>query len=186
MKRYLCAALAAALLTPGLWAVNARAQDDDAPPPPEQSDRQGGKPDGGKMADQMKKRLELTDEQAAKLKDAMKAHADEMKPFADQVKSLVKKLAGQIKDKASDADVQGSLDALKAARRAMAAAQDKFQDSLEGFLTPTQRAKMAVGMAMRMRQGPGGGRGGPRRRGGPRGGDDDDQGGPKGGDDSDK
>ena len=146
MKRYICAALAAALLAPGMWAVGARAQDDDA----EQSEHHdGGKPDGAKMAEHLKK-LGLTDEQAGKFKDAMKAHGEAMKPLRQQAKDTVKKLAGQLKIKAPDADIQASLDALKAARQAIAAEDEKFHDGLASFLTPTQRGKMAVGMAMRM------------------------------------
>ena len=153
MKRYLCAAFAAALLMPSLWAVGARAQEDGAPPPPEQSEHQsGGSPDGGKVPEQMKKRLKLTDEQDTEFKDALKAHGDAIKPYVRQMKDLVKELADQIKSKAPDADIQKSLDALKAARRAMVDEQEKFQDSLDKFLTPTQRAKLAVGAAMRMRR----------------------------------
>ena len=144
MKRYICAALAAALLAPGLLTVSARAQDD--APPPEQSEHQ----DAGKMADRMKEKLALTDDQAAKLKDAMKAHGDAMKPIGQQLKDGIKKLAGQIKSKATDADIQASLDSLKTARKAMADEQEKFHDGLAAFLTPTQQAKMAVGAAMRM------------------------------------
>src|ERR1035437_6486026 len=100
MKRYICAALAAALLMPGMWAVSARAQDDDAPPPEQSEHHEGGKPDGAKMAEHMKKKLGLTDEQAAKFKDAMKAHGEAMKPLWQQAKDAMKKLAEQLKSKA--------------------------------------------------------------------------------------
>lgn len=149
MKRYICAALAAALLAPGMWAVGVRAQDG---APPDQSEHQDGAKDGAKAADRMKERLGLTDEQAGKLKDAMKAHRDAMKPLDQQMKDAVKKLADQIKNKASDDEISASLDALKSTRKAMADENEKLQDALAGFLTPTQRGKMAVGMAMRMRR----------------------------------
>jgi Spy/CpxP family protein refolding chaperone len=152
MKRYLCAALAAALLMPGLWAVGARAQDDDAPPPERSEHHEGGMPDGGKMTDKIKKRLELTDGQAGKLKDAMKAHGEAVRPLVQRMKDGVKKLGGQLKAKAPDSDIQASLDALKAARKTMSDEQEKFQDALAGFLTPTQRAKMLIGLEMRMRR----------------------------------
>ena len=176
MKRYICAALAAALLAPGMWAIGVRAQDDaPPPPPPEQSEHQ----DGAKMMGRMKERLALTDDQAGKLKDAMKAHGDAMKPLGQQMKDGVKKLAEQIKSKAPDADIQAGLDALKAARKALADEQEKFQEGLAAFLTPTQRAKMAVGAAMRMRrEHEGRGQKGPRH--------DDDKDGPQGGDGGDK
>ena len=143
MKRYICAALAAALLAPGMWAVGVRAQED---APPDQAEHQ----DGAKAAERMKEKLGLTDEQSGKLKDAMKAHRDAMKPLGQQMKDAVKKLADQIKSKASDAEITTSLEALKATRKAMADENEKLQDALAGFLTPTQRGKMAVGMAMRM------------------------------------
>ena len=82
------------------------------------------------MAEHMKKRLELTDDQAAKFKDAMK------------------KLGEQLKAKAPDSDIQASLDSLKTAHKAVAAEEEKFHDGLS-FLTPTQRAKLLMG-AMRM------------------------------------
>ena len=172
MKRYICAALAAALLLPGMWAVSARAQDDDAPPPPEQAEQhEGGKPDGAKMAEHMKKALGLTDDQAAKFKDAMKAHGEAMKPLWQQAKDAMKTLGGQLKSKAPDADIQKSLDGLQAAHKAIAAEEEKFRDGLASFLTPTQRAKMAVGMAKRMQQNRG--EHGPRGKRGPKGGDKD-------------
>lgn len=153
MKRNICAALAVALLLPGMWAVGARAQDDAAAPAPEQSEQPeaGAKPDGAKMAEHLKKALELTDDQAAKLKDAMKAHGEAMKPLWQQTKDAMKKLGEQLKSKAPDADIQASLDDLKSAHKAISAEEEKFRDGLASFLTPTQRAKMAMGMAKRMR-----------------------------------
>lgn len=146
MKRYICAALAAALLMPGMWAVSARAQDDDAAP--EMGEHQGG----GKMLERMKDKLGLTDEQAGKLQASMKAHHEAMRPLWLQAKDTMKKLGEQLKSKAPDAEIQASLDALKSAHKEIAAEDEKFRDGLASFLTPTQRAKMTLGMAMRMRR----------------------------------
>ena len=144
-----------------MWAVGARAQEDDAPA--EQAEHHEGRPDHAKMAEMMKKRLELTDEQAAKFGAAMKAHGEAMKPLWGQVKEAMKKLGGQLKAKAPDAEIQASLDSLKAARKAIADEEEKFRDSLASFLTPTQRAKMLMGMIHmrreRMEHGPRGKRG---------------------------
>lgn len=148
MKRYICAALAAALLAPGLWAVSARADDGDSGQEMAEH-HQGGDADHAKMAEGMKKRLGLSDDQAAKLKDAMKAHHDAMKPLWDKTKDDMKKLHEQLKAKAPDSEVQTSLDTLKADHKSAAAEEEKFHDSLS-FLTATQRAKMLFG-AMRMR-----------------------------------
>jgi Spy/CpxP family protein refolding chaperone len=143
MKRIVCAALAAALLVPGMWAVSARAQDDS-------SDEQESS--HHEMGAQMKKKLGLTDEQAAKFKDAMKAHQDAMKPLGEQMKAGIKTLRDQVKAKAADADIKATLESLKAARQAMSAEQEKFHESLASFLTPTQQAKMVLGMAKRMHE----------------------------------
>jgi Spy/CpxP family protein refolding chaperone len=160
MKRFISAALAAALLAPGIWAVSARAQDAAATPPqdgaqpsdkPADGDHHDGEGRGGhRMESRMKKRLGLTDEQAGKLKDAMKAHMDANKPFNEQMRSGMKTLHEQLKSKASDDAVQKTLDSLKAARKAMAEENEKFQDSLSSFLSSTQRAKMLVDMFERM------------------------------------
>jgi Spy/CpxP family protein refolding chaperone len=150
MKRYLCAVLAAALLAPGLMTVAARAQDDEGGPEAAEPHEGRGGVDHAKMQEHLKKHLELTDDQAAKLKDAMKAHHDAMKPLWDKVRADTRKLGEQVKAKASDSDVQASLDALKADHKAVAEADQKFHESLS-FLTPTQQAKMLLGM-MRMRR----------------------------------
>lgn len=148
MKRYLCAVLAAALLAPAMLAVSARAHDEDGGP--EAAEGREGAPDHAKMAEHVKRRLQLTDDQAAKLKDAMKSHHDAMKPLWGKLKGDMKKLHDQVEAKASDSDVQASLDALKADHKAVADEEGKFQDSLS-FLTPTQRAKLLFG-AMHMRR----------------------------------
>ncbi|MDE2509682.1 MAG: hypothetical protein KGL74_01050, partial [Elusimicrobia bacterium] len=66
--------------------------------------------------------------------------------------------------------IKATLASLKSARQEMTSEQEKFHDGLASFLTPTQQAKMVLGMAKHMRegmmQGPGGrgwrGRGGER------------------------
>ena len=168
MKRYLCAVLAAALLAPALLAVNARAHDEDAGPEAEEHE---GAPDHAKMAEHMKKRLQLTDEQAAKFKDAMKSHHDAMKPLWEKLKGDMKKLHDQVEAKAADAEVQASLDSLKADHKAAADEEGKFQDGLS-FLTPTQRAKLLLG-AMHVRRERRQGMRGPKGRGKDKGKDDE-------------
>ncbi len=178
MKRNLCAAFAAALLMPGLCAVNSRAQDGE-PAPSEQSERPAaGRQDGAAMAARMKARLGLTDDQAVKLRDAMKGHGAAMKPLFSQARKTAQKLAEQVRAQASDSDITASLDALKAAHKAIAEEETRFRDGLASFLTPTQRAKMALDAMRRMRRARGAT--GPRRQGPPDGG----QPAPTGGDDA--
>jgi Spy/CpxP family protein refolding chaperone len=143
MKRIVCAALAAALLVPGSWALKARAHDEKT----ESSDSHHD------MADKAKEKLGLTDDQSAKFKDAMKAHRDEMKPIHEKMKDGIKKLHEQVKAKASDEDIKATLASLKTSRQDMTAAQEKFHESLAAFLTPTQQAKLVLGMAKRMHEG---------------------------------
>lgn len=141
MKKLVCAALAAALLVPGTWALKARAHDEGA---------EGGS--HHEMAEKAKEKLGLSDEQASKFKDAMKAHRDEMKPLGEKMRDGVKKLHAQVEAKASDADLKATLASLKENRKAIEAAQEKFHESLASFLTPTQQAKMVLGMAHRMHE----------------------------------
>lgn len=147
MKRLVCAALAAALLVPVLWARSARAED-------EGGERAGPRREmGGKMTERAKEKLGLTDEQEAKFKDAMKSHVEAAKPLHRTMRDGMTKLGDQLQDKASDKDIQATLDSLKAARKAMSAEEEKFHDSLASFLTPTQQAKLVLGMAKHMHEG---------------------------------
>lgn len=150
MKRYRCAALAAALLPPGLRAVGARAQENVSPP--HRAERQDGIGRGAvTMVERIKAQLVMNDEQTVKFKDAVKAHDDTMNPLARRMKDGDKKLAEQIKTKAPDADIQASLDGIKSARKAIFDEQERFQEGLAAFLSPLQRAKMIVGMEVMMR-----------------------------------
>jgi Spy/CpxP family protein refolding chaperone len=74
------------------------------------------------------------------------------------MKEGVKTLSEQVEKKADDAALKATLADLRSSRKAMAEATDRFHDSLASFLTPTQQAKLALGMAERMR-GARGGRG---------------------------
>lgn len=174
MKRYILAAAAAAALT--AWTLPARAHDDDKAGPHHGEEMDGPEHhDPAKMMEKMKDKLGLSDDQAAKLKDAMKAHGDAMKPLHDAMHDGMKKLGEQLKSTADDKDISASLDALKAARASVQAEQDKLDATLKAFLTPTQRAKLLMGMMMHMRHegGPWGGRRMGRGRGpGMRGGDE--------------
>lgn len=165
MKRLVCAAFAAALLVPGTWALSARANEEGA------EEHAGPHHEmGGKMAERAKEKLGLTDEQAAKFKDAMKAHGEAVKPLHRKMRDGLAKLGDQLQDKASDSDVKATLDSLKSVRQAMTAEEEKFHDSLASFLTPTQQAKLVMGMAKHMHEGMMGHGGGPGMR-GPRSGD---------------
>lgn len=160
-------ALAALLLAP---AALVRAADAPAPKP---DDKAAAAPHAGKAdkdenvgrgwapGRRMKKRLGLTDEQAAKVEAAFKAQRDADQALFDQMKKDMETLRRQVFDKAPDADIQTTLDRLSAARKKAQASMEGVHAELASILTPTQRAKMVL---MRER-GFGPGMGGPGMRG---------------------
>ena len=94
--------------------------------------------------DMLKRNLGLSGEQAGKFAAAVDAREKAMKPYHDQMDAGLKKLSGQVQKKAADAEVGATLTELKTAREAMQSIQTKFQAEVDGFLTPTQRAKMIL------------------------------------------
>jgi Spy/CpxP family protein refolding chaperone len=136
----ICAVLfsAAALTAPALRAEDAAAK------PAAQDSKNADK----KLA-HLKKKLALSDEQAAKLKDVWTAQKAAMKPIRDKLKKGLDQLRAQVKAKASDAEITATLDQLNAAREEMRAQTEKTMSASETILTPTQRAKIALHMAKR-------------------------------------
>ena len=95
-------------------------------------------------ASQVQKTLGLTDDQVAKLNALMKTQKNTMQPMAEKQKDLLKKLDDQVRAKAANADIQTTLDALQASRKAMAAQGEQFRIQRAAILTPTQEAKMML------------------------------------------
>jgi len=91
-----------------------------------------------------KEKLGLSDDQVKKLEDLRASEKAEMKPLRDKGHALVEKLEGQIKSKASDADIKATLDELAANHNSMEQIEDKSKESRSSILTPTQQAKMLV------------------------------------------
>lgn len=150
MKRIIHAALAAGVLAAGSLTSRAWAQPQGSNSGPGGGTQQGG-PGGG--PEMMKKHLGLTDDQVAKLKAAMEARKSKDQPLREQMQGGMKKLGEQLRAKAADADISATLEQLKTARKSMREQEDAFVTSLESFLTPTQRAKMLMGMIRRERGG---------------------------------
>jgi Spy/CpxP family protein refolding chaperone len=75
------------------------------------------------------------------LKASQKA---EMKPLREKADALIEKLKDQIKNKASDADIKGTLDEVTANHDAMKQIENKYEQSRSSILTPMQQAKMVV------------------------------------------
>jgi Spy/CpxP family protein refolding chaperone len=190
MKGRLCAALAAAVLI-GWRAPRALAQpaDGGAAPADAGAAPAGGDearppqgPDGGDAGDaglrMAKRRLKLSDEAAAKFEAAVKARRAASEPLQKQVRESMQKLSRQLREKAADADVQSTLDALATARKGLRDQEETFENAVKGFLTATQRARLLLDRMPRPRDRRGwGGRGGSRG-----GGDRGDGGGMRGGD----
>jgi Spy/CpxP family protein refolding chaperone len=131
---YLTAAtLGLFLACPALHAIA-----DDQTPPPAMDHHQGhdGWDDG-----KMKAKLGLTDDQVAKLKAMGEANKNAFKPFMEKERGIIAKLNDQVVNKAPDADIQTTLNDLKANRSAMKEQMEKMQDEKDTILTPTQQAK---------------------------------------------
>jgi Spy/CpxP family protein refolding chaperone len=98
----------------------------------------------GNMQGKMKEKLGLTDEQATQLKTHMDAHHAAVKPLRDQRRQSLEKLKTQVQSKASDTEIQATLDQLKTTQQSLQAEWAKMADGTATFLTPTQRAKMLL------------------------------------------
>ncbi len=101
----------------------------------------------------MAKKLELSDDQTAKLKSTMESEKEAVTPLREKQHELIKKLKGQVKDKVADADIQTTLNDLKSNPQAIRDQMEKFQSQKETLLTPTQRAKMILGRNKKMHRG---------------------------------
>jgi Spy/CpxP family protein refolding chaperone len=141
MKRIICAVIAAGLLAAG--AVRARADEG-------KEGKDGGRR-GERVEKMMKERLGLSDDQVAKLKTAWKAEKETMKTLREQSKETARKLEDEVRDLASEKEIQATLDQLDANRKSMTAEHQKLEASVASILRPSQRAKMRLLMARRMK-----------------------------------
>lgn len=159
MKRLITTMTAAALLGGALFLpAILRAEGKKEKPAPEERE--------GRMAAKIKEKLGLSDEQAEKLKALRRAHRDAAESLRSELKASVRRLGDQLEDDASEKELSATLDKIKAGRKALREARDKFEADSSALLTPTQRAKLVVAMGRMMKhggRGHGGGRGpGPR------------------------
>lgn len=138
MKRYLYAALAAAVLAPGLWAANVESQ---------------GR---GRFGARIKAKLGLSDDQFAKVRDAVQARRKARARDAATLKESLAKLESQLEGQAKDEELASTLDSLKSQRRKMRDENERFVDDMAKLLTPTQRAKMVLALAKRLERRQGG------------------------------
>lgn len=113
-------------------------------------DGMGGGMMGGHL-DRLKEKLSLTDDQVSKLKDLFKGQMEANKPLRDQMKIDIDTLQQKVDMKASDGDIKKLLDKLDTEHKQMTDSREKMKDQLRSILTPTQQAKMVLGMHMRGR-----------------------------------
>lgn len=121
------------------------AHDTDAP-------RAGRGGDRG-MAERMGKRLELTADQQAKIRQLNEAHGAAMKAKHEAQRALVKDLRELVKSKAADGALTAKLDALTAGHRAIEASEQAHRDAIAAILTPMQKAKFVLWLAHKMERG---------------------------------
>ena len=142
------AGIMAATLAGLTLAVNA--DDSQAPAGDKDQPAMGQGMDGGMMSmgpmSRMKEKLGLSDDQAAKVKDLFKSRMEANKPLRDQMKIDVDTLQQKVDTKASDGDIKKLLDKLDSEQKQMQSSRDKMKDQLRSILTPTQQAKMVLGM----------------------------------------
>ena len=144
-----------------LLGANAWAEDEESKGP--------GGPGGGKMMKRFQKKLELTDDQAAKLKAIDEAQRKEQTPLWEDLGKQMKELKALVDEKAPDAKLTAKIKGLKAIRDKIEANRKKFDGQKEAVLTPMQQAKVALWMgkmAGQMMQGARDGRGWGGKRGG--------------------
>ena len=97
-----------------------------------------------------KNKLDLTDDQKQKMKAIRRDERDALTPLKDKGEDLAKKLRDEVKNNAGDAELEATLKDLKANQSAFRETMEKFAAQRDAVLTPTQRAKMALGMMHRM------------------------------------
>ena len=103
-----------------------------------------------------KQKLGLSKDHEQKLQTALQAHRTAMENLRQQRRQGLEKLRSQVQANAGDSDLQATLSGLAGMQQAIEAENQHFNQTLEGFLTPKQRAQMLLGLINRMmRRGPG-------------------------------
>lgn len=108
-----------------------------------------GKGDAGKG---MAKKLELTPEQEQKIEALRAEQKEAMKPLKERLAAQKKELKGLVDKKAGDRDLEKLLDRIKDTRDDMQDVMTKYRKKHDAVLTPTQRAKLALGMGKPMKE----------------------------------
>ncbi|MGH7740235.1 MAG: Spy/CpxP family protein refolding chaperone [bacterium] len=110
---------------------------------------QGGM--AGHSIEKMKENLGLSDDQVGKIKDVFKDQMNQTKSVREDLKTQTKDLAEKLKAGAKDPELKSILDKIDQDKQDLASASHKRMEALRDILTPTQQAKMCVGMMMHHR-----------------------------------
>ncbi len=105
---------------------------------------------GGMMMEKMHEDLDLSKDQAAKMKVLHEKNAETMKALHAKLADDAKRLGGLVKDKASDAVLAAATSEVIADHRLITEAKMTHQDAMQGMLTKTQYAKVLVKMSAPM------------------------------------
>jgi Spy/CpxP family protein refolding chaperone len=135
MKNSTLAVLLSCLVVSASLALSARADEKEGP--------SGEHP---KMERVWGEKLGLSKEQEAKLKQAHEDEAAALKPLRRELRDSLAKLHDQLEDKASDKDLQASLDRVEKARKALRDEREKAREKTATILTVQQRARIALMM----------------------------------------
>jgi hypothetical protein len=108
------------------------------PPPQDSAQKQAAKA----AAEAWKQSFALTPAQKPRFDAASKSRNETLKGLRAAQESALEQLSAKLEAKAPDADLQGAVDAARRALAAIPAAEDAYWDTLAGFLTPTQQAKL--------------------------------------------
>jgi hypothetical protein len=113
--------------------------------------RPGWEPDPAKM---IEKRLGLSKEQSAKIKELFRKHLEEGKLLFDQLQIDRATLQLKVDSKATEEEIKVLLDALAEDRKNLEAHRQQFEDQLRAFLSSTQQALLVLDMTGGPLEGP--------------------------------
>jgi|SRR5665213_314391 len=96
--------------------------------------------------DMLKKKLDLSDSQVSRLKDADKGQRQAAKLLMDKAEADKASLKVLVDEKASETDLTAALNAMEADHKALKEGAEKKIELLRSILSPLQQAKMVLMM----------------------------------------
>jgi Spy/CpxP family protein refolding chaperone len=133
-SKYIVFSVAAALVVGAVIAVNSRAAEDAAPE----------RPLAGKMRERVKEKLNLSEEQAAKIKSELKAEKSNITSLLTRLHDARTELRAEIqKPGASETSVREAAAKLSVVEADLAVERLKLHNKIVPLLTTEQRAKLA-------------------------------------------